>query len=124
MDVCVLFILLVQSKPLSDHLNNQDCFVKKLQSLHTILERRHMIKMKGNVSGASQSANLAATATMNSTLSGVCSSSLYSLPKKGNAGVLFTMSPEWSLSKKSMIELPDQLTALEFLLNSLGKFIK
>lgn len=123
MDVCVLFILLVQSKPLSDHLNNQDCFVKKLQSLHTILERRHMIKMKGNVSGASQSANLAATATMNSTLSGG-TSSLYSLPKKGNAGVLFTMSPEWSLSKKSMIELPDQLTALEFLLNSLGKFIK
>lgn len=114
MDVCVLFILLVQSKPLSDHLNNQECFIKKLQSLHTILERRHLIKMKGSNTAIAQ----AQIASMNSTMSGT--PSLYSIPKKGQIGVLFTMSPEWSLKQKSMIELPDQLTALEFLLNSLG----
>ena len=61
-----------------------------------------------------------ATAAMNMS-SCSSSSTLYSLPKKGNVGVLFTMSPEWSLSKKSLIELPDQLSALEFLLNTLGK---
>lgn len=120
MDVCILFILMSQSQPLAAHLTNQENFVKKLQALHTVLERRHILKLK---SAGSSSISSSASTTNNSSATQNMGSNtpvLFSIPKKGNVSVKFTMSPDWSLSKKSFIELPDQLSALEYVLNTLG----
>lgn len=133
MDVCVLFILLAQNEPLAAHLLNQETFVKKLQSLHTVLERRVIFKKKSlNYTSVTLSgnANLNTSSIMPST-SGSSSSNvgnhgntpnLLAIPnKKGIVSVSFSMTPDWSLQqKKTIIELPDQLSALEYLLNTLN----
>lgn len=126
MDVCILFILLSQSPLLSAHLTNQESFVKKLLSLHALLERRAIFKLKNasssmGISGPTTSCSLNCSVISQASTT----SSVMTIPKKGVVSASFTFSPEWSLIKKVIINLPDQLSALEYLLNTLGiKFEK
>ncbi len=125
MDVCVLFIILcVQAKPLRDHLVAQESFITKLQCLHKTIYRRTHLKFKNMTSINSCASTPVNTSCLNSTVVITPATSVTgtSVPKKGNASVAFTMEPDWSLSKKALIEFPDQLTALEYLLNTLGIF--
>lgn len=120
MDVCILFILLAQSPLLSAHLTNQESFVKKLLSLHALLERRAIFKLKNasstmGISGPTTSSSLNCSIISQASTT----SSVMTMPKKGVISASFTFSPEWSLIKKVVINLPDQLSALEYLLNTL-----
>ena len=115
MDVCVLFILLAQWSTLSEHLLSQENFIKKLQTIYSTLERRANLKTKSTVSNPQLNSTLNAGSASN-----VCASSTTSSLSKKTASVSFTISPEWSLSKKQSIELVEPLGALEYLLSVLG----
>ena len=122
MDVCILFILLSQWKPLSDHLLSQDAFIKKLQTIYSALERRATFKSKATSSIANPQLNSTIINTPNNAVNAnipVCPLAAAALVKK-SLTVSFTTTPEWSLSKKISIELIEPLGALEYLLNTLG----
>jgi len=123
MDVCVLFILCVQAAPLRDHLVAQESFITKLLGLHKIIARRTQLKLKNLANGNPSAALLNVTCLNTSSVATATATNVsgcISVIKKGNASVAFTMQPDWSLSKKALIEFPDQLSALEYLLNTLG----
>lgn len=112
-DVCILFIHCAQFPPLASHLLAQESFVKKLQGLYTIISRRNQFKLKNlnttpSISAPSTSLNTTITPAAN----------LPTITKKSI--VKFSILPDWSLCKKTFIEFPDQLTALEYLLNTLS----
>ena len=125
MDLCVLFILLSQSPLLAEHLLNQESFVKKLQNTYSLLERRTAYKQKNstvNVSSSINNMNALNNSIViqnSSAKSSLCTTPLMSVQKK-NVSVMFSLTPEWSLCKKQLIELADPLAALQYLLDTLG----
>lgn len=127
MDACILFILLAQCEPLKEWLISQDHLIKKLLQIHSTLERKTILKIKHSTQKTNfLSANsVSAQQSLNTTISS-SSSTQSALTKactltsnKKSLVVMFTMQPDWSLSKKSTIELVDPIGALEFLLDCL-----
>lgn len=111
MDACIIFILLSQHEAISEFILRQDNFIKKITSIHSILERRATFTRdrqtsKGCLIGKDQ---------LNSTLNiGLNSNS------KKTLVLSFSYMPEWSLAKKKSIELVEPLGALEFMMKNLG----
>lgn len=129
MNACILFILLAQCKPLNDWLLSQETLIKKLMGIHSTLERRTFLKLKqtnqiNNPLSASkavlsqqQSLNTSCSSVSLTTAASCSSISLVS--NKKSITVSFHLEPEWSLGKKTNIELVDPIGALEYFLNCL-----
>ena len=104
MEVCVLFILLAQFRSLSEHLLCNENFIKKLQTIYSTFERKASLKIGLTVSKSQLNSTLNKSYATN-----LCTSSTASYLSKKPASVAFTISPEWSLSKKQSIELIEPL---------------
>lgn len=111
MDACIIFILLAQHEYIREFILEQENFVKKITSIHSVLERRASFTRERQTSKGC----LNSKDQLNSTLNvGLHSSS------KKTLVLSFCFMPEWSLAKKEPIELVEPLGALEYMMKSLG----
>jgi hypothetical protein len=122
MNVCIVFILLAQDDHNRNYLKSQESFIAKLLSIFKTLERRSELNAKKK-----QDKQLISTitATRDQLLNTTASASASITPflennkAKQATNVSFTFGPDWSLTKKAVIELNDSLHALEYFLNLL-----
>jgi hypothetical protein len=123
MNVCIVFILLAQDDHNRNYLKSQESFIAKLLSIYKTLERRSELNAKKK-----QDKQLISTITatrdqlLNTTASASSSSNpfLENNKAKQSTTVSFTFGPDWSLTKKAVIELNDSLHALKYFLNLLS----
>lgn len=114
MDACIIFTLLAQNESIKSYmLNKTECFIRKLVSIHSVLERRASLREK-----QTSRSSLGNKEQLNSTL-GLSSSMLGNQSKKAMV-IQFTLTPGWNLVKTTPIELVDPIGALEYLLDTLG----
>jgi abnormal spindle-like microcephaly-associated protein len=110
MHVCVLLIILASNEKKLENFRVcllQQLNLKKLLQLYSTLERRLNLKLKNKQRSVLTTNQDILNESVNSTTS---SNSI------GSTIQIFTLEPEWSLSKKSLIQLNDSHSALHYLL--------
>ena len=93
--VCVILSLLTQSEQIKLFLSNQAGFIKKLQAIHSLLDRRVQLKQKQTFGGKDLAGAVRKAPTF-----------------------CFNLSSEWTLSENKL-ELSDTLHAIEYLCKTL-----
>jgi hypothetical protein len=130
LNVCVLLVILGSNEKLVvlRGVVLQQFYLKKLMQLYTTLERRTNFRSKNQRLSIMQPVTNTQDLlndTANSSMSVATSSTCTATSTAGNAAngfnqanFMFTLEPDWSLSKKLYIQLTDPLGALHYLLLS------
>ena len=117
MNVCILFIILSQYELIVRFvIAHEQSFVKKLQHMYPVLERRTHLKLK-------KQQEKQAAATISSSKDQLMNSSYIpatpgNLETKKGCSATFTFEPEWSLTKKASVEFTELFGAMEHLLSA------
>ncbi len=122
MNVCILFILLAQNGHNRTYLNAQESFVLKLLSIYKTLKNRSELHAKKKQDKQLTSTITATREQLLNTTASASSASLNSFDSNRSkicTTISFTIGPDWSLTKKEVIELNNSLHALEYFLNLL-----